>query len=413
MQEQNLSFYHLGIAPKMLQVLEQLKFVSPTPVQHSVIPMVIEGKDIVAVAQTGTGKTLAFGIPMVQLLANSGGHALVLTPTRDLALQVHEVFKSILHPFKMRGVVLIGGTPMGKQIQQLRGKPQVIVATPGRLNDHIERRTVHLGKVGLLVLDEADRMLDMGFAPQVNRILKCLPHKRQMLLFSATIPGDILSLATKHMKLPIHVEIAPSGKTAADVTQELFIIREENKKNLLSALLKKYRGPVLLFIRTKNKTRKVARFLNQSDHHNAIEIHSDRSMHQRKQAIEGFKSGRYRVLVATDVAARGIDIKNIELVINFDLPDDIENYVHRIGRTGRAGQKGHAITFAAPDQGKDVSNIESLIKKSIPKRAHEGFAEEKFEQHRSHPGKKNRRSFHSKRTFSKKKPSRFKPRRRS
>jgi len=411
MQEQNLSFYNLGIAPKMLEVLERLKFVSPTPVQHSAIPMAIEGKDIVAVAQTGTGKTLAFGIPMVQLLANSDTQALVLAPTRDLAIQVYEVFKDILHPFKMSGVVLVGGLPMGKQIQQLKRKPQVIVATPGRLIDHMERGTVHLGKVGLLVLDEADRMLDMGFAPQVNVILQRLPNKRQTMLFSATMPADIVSLATKHMKIPIHVEIAPSGTTTQDVTQELFIIKEENKKNLLRALLDKFRGSVLLFIRTKAKTRKVTRYLNQAGH-KAVEIHSDRSMSQRKQAIEGFKSGRFRVLVATDVAARGIDIKNIELVINFDLPDDIEYYVHRIGRTGRAGQKGHAITFAAPDQGKDVRSIESLIRRSISKGVHEGFAEELFESHHRRPAKKNRRPFHGRRKFTQKKSSGFKPRKR-
>jgi len=411
MQEQNLSFYNLGIAPKMLQVLEQLRFISPTPVQHSAIPVAIEGKDIVAVAQTGTGKTLAFGIPMVQLLVNSGGQALVLVPTRDLALQVHDVFKDILHPFKMSGVVLIGGMPMGKQIQQLHRRPQVIIATPGRLIDHMERGTVHLGKVGLLVLDEADRMLDMGFAPQVNRILQRLPQKRQTMLFSATMPADIVSLATKHMRIPIHVEIAPSGTTIQDTTQELFIIKEENKKGLLRSLLEKYRGSVLLFIRTKAKTQKMARYLNQTGHR-AVEIHSNRTMSQRKQAIEGFKSGRYRVLVATDVAARGMDIKNIELVINFDLPDDIEYYVHRIGRTGRAGLKGHAITFAAPDQGKDVRSIENLIRRSISKGVHDSFVEEQFETHHHRPAK-NRPFFRSGHKFTGKKHFRSRPRRRS
>ncbi len=397
MQDNNSSFYNLGIAPKMLQALERLRFQSPTPVQHSAIPVAIEGKDIVAVAQTGTGKTLAFGIPMVQLLANTNNEALILAPTRDLVLQVHEVFKSILQPFRMNSAVLIGGMPMGKQIHQLKRRPQIIIATPGRLLDHMERRTVNLSKISLLVLDEADRMLDMGFAPQVNRILERIPEKRQTLLFSATMPTDIVNLATKHMKMPIHVEIAPSGTTTQDVTQELFIIKEENKRKLLSALLEKFRGSVLLFIRTKVKTKKVTRHLNQAGHR-AVEIHSDRSMNQRQQAIEGFKSGRYRVLVATDVAARGIDIKNIELVINYDLPDDIEYYVHRIGRTGRAGQKGHAITFAAPDQGRDVKSIESLIRKSISKGVHEGFQEEYFTSgHRQKP--KGRSFFHKKRKF--------------
>lgn len=384
MEKQNLTFYNLGIAPKMLEILERLKFVSPTPVQHSAIPMAIEGKDIVAVAQTGTGKTLAFGIPMVQSLANTDNQGLVLAPTRDLALQVFEVFKSILPPFKLSGVVLVGGMPMGKQIQQLRRKPQVIIATPGRLIDHLERRTISLGKVSMLVLDEADRMLDMGFEPQVKRILDGTTQNHQTLLFSATMPANIVKLATKYMKMPIHVEIAPSGETTKNVTQELFIIKEANKKDLLLALLDQYRGSILLFIRTKSKTRKVARDLNLAGH-SAVEIHSERSMSQRMQAIEGFKSGRFRVLVATDVAARGIDIKNIELVINYDLPDDIENYVHRIGRTGRANEKGHAITFASPDQGKSVRSIELMIKSSIPQGVYEGFSEEQFDSRSRRP----------------------------
>jgi ATP-dependent RNA helicase RhlE len=381
MQEQNLSFYHLGIAPKMLQVLEKLEFVKPTPVQHQAIPLAIEGKDVVAVAQTGTGKTLAFGIPMVQALANTDGQGLILAPTRDLAIQVNDVIKTILTPFKLKSVVLVGGMPMGAQISQLRKGPQIIIATPGRLIDHIERRTISLKKVAFFVLDEADRMLDMGFTPQVNRILEDIPSERQTLLFSATMPADIVKLATKYMQMPINVEIAPSGKAAKNVTQELFIIKEVNKGTLMTALLEKYRGSVLLFIRTKTKTRKIARELNQAGH-KSVEIHSDRSMHQRKQAIEGFRSGRYRILVATDVAARGIDIKNIELVINYDLPDDVENYVHRIGRTGRGDQKGHAITFASPNQGRDVRNIESMIKKQIPIGVHEGFAEETFDRGR-------------------------------
>ena len=254
-------------------------------------------------------------------------------------------------------------------------------------------------------------MLDMGFAPQVNRILQALPKKRQTMIFSATIPADIVNLATKHMKTPIHVEITPSGKTAQDVTQELFIVREDKKKELLCSLLRKYRGSVLLFIRTKAKTRKVARYLSQTGHR-AVEIHSNRSMSQRKEAIEGFKSGRYRVLVATDVAARGIDIENIELVINFDLPDDSEIYVHRIGRTGRAGKKGHAITFAAPNQGKDVRSIENLIKQSISIGAHEGFGKGQFEKHPSRQFAQKKPFSRPKRKFSGKRNPRSKPKRR-
>ena len=259
MQHPVLSFYNLGIAPKLLNILEQLKFASPTPIQHKAIPVALEGQDIVGVAQTGTGKTLAFGIPMVQRLASEGGRALVIVPTRELALQVGEVMRTILTPFGFQGAILIGGAPIFRQIQALRKHPNVLVATPGRLVDHLERKTVNLKDVRILVLDEADRMFDMGFAPQIKRILHHVPRDRQTMLFSATMPPDIIGLATKQMKLPIHVEIAPQGTAAADVNQELFIVKEESKKSLLRLLLKQYRGSILLFTRTKIKARKITK----------------------------------------------------------------------------------------------------------------------------------------------------------
>jgi ATP-dependent RNA helicase RhlE len=360
MQHTNLSFFHLGIAPKMLEVLERLQFVQPTPVQHQTIPPALEGKDIVGVAQTGTGKTLAFGVPLVQRLSASQGRGLVLVPTRELAIQVDQALRDVMRPYHMSSVVLIGGANIRPQISALQKKPRVIVATPGRLIDHLEQKTVHLKEVEILVLDEADRMLDMGFQPQVERILRRVPNQRQTMLFSATMPQNIIRLATQHMKLPIHVEIAPSGTAAEDVTHELFIIREESKKPTLKLLLNQYRGSVLLFTRTKVRARRITRMVREL-HHRVAEIHSDRTMGQRKEAIDGFKSGRHRVLVATDIAARGLDVTGIELVINYDLPDDIENYVHRIGRTGRAGTEGHAISLATPTQGADVEQIEKRI----------------------------------------------------
>ena len=380
MQTSTLSFYHLGIAPNMLKVLDRMKFVSPTPIQHKAIPLALEGKDIVGIAQTGTGKTLAFGIPMVQHLASAGGRSLVLVPTRELALQVDEALKHILQPFKMTSAVLIGGVSVLPQIKMLKKKPQVLIATPGRLIDHLQQGTTNLRDVVVLVLDEADRMFDMGFAPQVERILSGLPRKRQTMLFSATIPAQIINLASRHMQLPIHVEIAPSATLAEGVTQELFIVKEDVKKTLLRMLLAKYRGSVLLFTRTKIKAQKITRDIRGMGQ-NAVEIHSDRSMEQRKQAIEGFKTGRYRILVATDIAARGIDVRMIELVINYDIPEDNENYVHRIGRTGRAGEQGHAITFATPDQGADVANIERLIRMSLPRAQHPEVQTQQFTQH--------------------------------
>jgi len=370
MQTSDVSFRHLGLSPKMLEVLAKNNLTIPTPVQHKVIPIALEGKDVVAVAQTGTGKTLAFGIPLVQQIATgSTKSALVLAPTRDLALQVDEVLKHVFKSFKLKSAVVIGGDSINRQITALRARPQIIVATPGRLIDHMARGSVMLSLVNMFVLDEADRMFDMGFAPQVEQIIKGLSRKRQTLLFSATIPPNIVHLATRHMQLPIHVELAPSGTVAEDVSQELFVVREGAKKRLVKSLLEEYKGATLIFTRTKAKAKLVTRWIKDMNH-KAVEIHSNRTMGQRKQAIEGFKSGRYRILVATDIAARGIDIIHIELVINYDLPDDIENYVHRIGRTGRAGRDGHAITFATPEQDKEIGQIEKLIKNELPRAAH-------------------------------------------
>lgn len=369
MQPPALDFYHLGISPNMLTVLENMKIVTPTPIQHKAIPPALEGQDIVGIAQTGTGKTLAFGIPLIQRLTADSGRGLVLVPTRDLALQVDKVLNGILPHFKMRSAVLIGGVPIEGQLSALKKDPHILIATPGRMIDHIQQTSVDLRSVTVLVLDEADRMLDMGFAPQVERILKTLYPEHQTMLFSATMPADIVKLAAKYMKLPIHIEIAPSGTAAEDVTQELFIVKELDKKSVLLSLLSQYRGSVLVFARTRMRAKRIAGMIR-SKEQRVVELHSDRTMGQREQAMEGFKNGRYRVLVATDIASRGIDVSKIELVINYDLPDDIENYVHRIGRTGRAGKAGHAITLATPQQGSEVAEIEKMIRKPIPRGRH-------------------------------------------
>lgn len=366
MQEPDLTFYNLGIAPKMLDQLNRMKFERPTPIQYKAIPIANKGSDVVGIAQTGTGKTLAFGIPTIQRLGSTNGDALVLVPTRELALQVNQALGPLVQPFGMKSCVLIGGASMHMQIKALRRRPRIVIATPGRLIDLMQQRNVNLSQMNTLILDEADRMFDMGFQPQVEQVLRQFPKKRQTMLFSATMPPDIIRLATKHMKLPIHVEIAPSGTAAEHVTHELFIIKEEAKKTLLRHLLHQYCGSVLIFARTRRKASRIMQVVKKGGHKVAV-IHSDRTMGQRKQAIDGFKTGQYRVLVATDIAARGIDVSSIEVVINFDMPDDTENYVHRIGRTGRAGNKGHAILFAAPDQGLGVSKIEKLIKKSLPR----------------------------------------------
>ncbi len=389
-QNTNSSFYELGVAPKLLEVLDRLKFTTPMPIQHKAIPVGIAGKDIIGIAQTGTGKTLAFAIPAIQQLGQKRGRALVLVPTRELAIQVDETFKKVEQPFGIKSVVLIGGASIHEQVAALRRDPRVIIATPGRLIDHLEQRNIDLRDIVILVLDEADRMLDMGFAPQIERILRFVPKERQTMLFSATIPQEIIKIASAHMKLPISVEVAPSGTAAERVTQEIFIIRREAKRDLLDKLLGQYHGTVLIFSRTKIGAHKITRAIKALGHRVA-EIHSDRSLLQRREALEGFKSGKHRILVATDIAARGIDVIGIELVINYDLPEDAENYVHRIGRTGRAGHKGHAISFAEPDQGADVRSIEKLIRTTIPVSEHPGLPKEHFletsRQHYDHTSK--------------------------
>ncbi len=364
MNETNFNFFGLGIAPQILDILTRLNFKNATPIQHQAIPIALEGKDLIGIAQTGTGKTMAFGIPMIQRLAAMKGRGLVIVPTRELALQVEESILKIANVFHIRTAVLIGGDPIEKQVRALAKNPRVIIATPGRLQDLMNQRKISLGDIQILVLDEADRMLDMGFAPQIDKILKTVPAQRQTMFFSATMPSAIVKLTSGYMKFPIQVEVVPPGTAAEHVTHELFIVHRERKRDLLERILAQYRGSVLLFCRTKIGAAKIAKALR-TMHHSATDIHSDRTLAQRRRALEGFKSGQYRVLVATDIAARGIDVKGIELVINYDLPDEAENYVHRIGRTGRAGCKGHAISFAAPDEKNDVLSIEKLIKTAL------------------------------------------------
>ena len=365
MSDDKPDFHSLGIVPEVVKVLDRLKLVTPTPIQHQSIPAALEGRDVLGIAQTGSGKTLAFGIPLVQQLLKQGGRALILVPTRELAFQVDTVLKPLLHAQHMRGAVLIGGIKMADQMIDLHQDPQVLIATPGRMNDHIYEGNLDLGDIKVLVLDEADRMFDMGFEPQVNSILRCLTNAKQTLLFSATMPPDIRKLVNQHMHDPVSVEIAPSGTTAEDVSHELYIVSEDRKDDVVRELLKKYRRSVLVFTRTKLKAGRVTQSIKRMGA-KVEEIHSDRSMEQRHRAIEGFKSGRYKVLVATDIAARGIDVSGIELVINYDLPDEPENFVHRIGRTGRAGEEGHAVTLAKPSQKEDIALIEKTISKTLP-----------------------------------------------
>ncbi len=363
--EPSAGFSELGIAPAFLEALARMRYSSPTPIQEAAIPAALEGKDIVGIAATGTGKTLAFGIPMIQRLAQAKGRGLILLPTRELAVQVDEALRRMGHGLGLRTAVLIGGAAMGPQITALRASPQIIVATPGRLIDHMEQKNIRLDEVRIMVLDEADRMLDMGFAPQIQKIFHAVPSERQTMLFSATMPHEIMRMATAHMKLPIRVEIAPAGTTPERVTQEIFIIARHAKNRLLDKLLAEHAVTTLIFTRTKHGARRLTRAIRAMGH-SAAEIHSNRTLAQRRDALEGFRSGKYRVLVATDIASRGIDVRGIGLVINYDLPSQTEDYVHRIGRTARAGREGHAISFAAPEERRELLAIERLTRRKLP-----------------------------------------------
>ncbi len=362
---QTASFRGLGLAPKLLETLDALKFSSPTPIQRQAIPPALAGKDVIGIAQTGTGKTLAFGIPLLQRLAETRGQGLILLPTRELAVQVEHEIQKIGKSSLLRTVVLIGGGPIGPQINALPIAPPIIIATPGRLLDHIQEKTLSLARANFVVFDEADRMLDMGFAPQIQRVLALLPKERQTLLFSATLSKEIMQIAMKHMKMPVRIEVAPPGTTVEKVSQEFFIVRKDDKMRLLEKILTERAGSVIVFARMKHSAKRIAAGVRAMGHR-AAEMHSNRSQNQRQEALQGFKTGAYRVLVATDIAARGIDVKGVELVINYDLPMQSEDYVHRIGRTARAGVPGHAISFAMPGEERDIRDIERLIRKQIP-----------------------------------------------
>lgn len=365
-RERNNRFTDLGLSADIIKVLSRLNFVTPTPIQAQAIPAALEGKDVLGIAQTGTGKTLAFFLPMLQNIKADRSIGLVVAPTRELALQVQEEIDRVGKRIGLYSALLIGGANMERQIRQLKRGPHVIVATPGRLIDHLERRTVKLDKVSMLVLDEADRMLDMGFAPQIDQILKTVPDDRQTLLFSATMPEGVTKIAHSYMQDPVRVEVAPAGSSSKNVDQGIFYVDKANKFNLLLDILNEYKNqPVLVFSRTKHGTKKMTRILN-NEGFKAEELHSNRTLNQRRKALDNFKKGKANVMVATDVAARGIDVKEIALVINYDIPEQKEDYVHRIGRTGRAGHKGEAVTFVEPEQYGDMEAIKKIVDTEIP-----------------------------------------------
>jgi len=342
-------FNELNLSSGLMRALESMKYTKPTPIQAQAIPVGLTGRDLMGCAQTGTGKTAAFAIPLItRLAAEPQKTALILAPTRELAAQIVSVIEQLCrHTPGIRTALVIGGVSMGMQIRELR-TARIIVATPGRLVDHLKQRTASLAHTAVLVLDEADRMFDMGFQPQLNEILRHVPKERQTMLFSATFPSDVMALANKHLKDPIRITAGPASTPIEKITQQVLRTSHGDKNKALASEISARRGSVLVFARTKARTDRVARMLLNLGH-DVDRIHGDRSQSQRTQAIEGFRKGRFRILIATDIAARGIDIPHIEHVINYDLPQCSDDYIHRIGRTGRAGAGGCALALVTPE----------------------------------------------------------------
>ena len=376
------SFAELGLNEQILAGVDALGFSTPTPVQAGAIPEVLAGRDVVASAQTGTGKTAAFALPTLQRIAGKSGrgpHALVVTPTRELAAQIDDVVKVVCQKTGQRAVIVMGGAKFDKQIAALEKGCDLLVATPGRLLDLMEHNHVSLAGVEVLVLDEADRMLDMGFWPSVRRIMHALPEQHQTLLFSATIPPSIKSTIDAMLHEPAVVEISRVGETADTVEEHLCPVTQAQKPELLRALLDTGGASgerperVLVFCRTKHRVDDVSAMLKNAQVKVDV-MHADRPQQARARALERFREGKVQVLVATDVMSRGIDVAGVDAVVNFDVPMDPEDYVHRIGRTGRAGATGHAYTFVAPDEISPLREIEYFTKKLVPTWDLPGFA---------------------------------------
>ena len=375
MTTETMTFASLNLAPEILRAVEEEGYTKPTPIQAQAIPMVLDGRDLMAGAQTGTGKTAAFTLPLLQKLlpysstsASPARHpvrALILTPTRELAIQVEESVKTYGKHVPLRSLVVFGGVDIKTQTPHLMRGVEILVATPGRLLDHVEQRTVQLNQVQMLILDEADRMLDMGFLPDLKRILALLPKQRQNLMFSATFSNDIKRLADDFLTNPTLIEVARSNAAAENVTQKIFRVAQDEKHAVLAELLRNENSQAIVFTKTKLTASRLARLL-QRDGIAADAIHGDKSQQERIQALDAFKQGKITTLVATDVAARGLDIDQLPMVINYEIPHAPEDYVHRIGRTGRAGALGVAVSLVSPEEEKYLKEIEKLIKRDIP-----------------------------------------------
>ena len=387
------SFAELGLRPEILRAVAEAGYTTPTPIQLQAIPLILEGLDVMGGAQTGTGKTAGFALPILQKLlplANTSPsparhpvRALILTPTRELAIQVEEAIATYGKHTGLRSTVVYGGVDIRQQLPTVRGGVEILVATPGRLLDHIEQKSVYLGQVEIFVLDEADRMLDMGFIPDIKRIMALLPAtaKRQNLLFSATFSNEIKKLADQLLNAPRLIEVARRNTTAETVSQSVYKVSAERKRTLLAHIVtSRDLWQVLCFVRTKHGASRLARQL-EKDGLKTTAIHGDKSQPARLEALDDFKAAKVQVMVATDVAARGLDIDDLPLVINYELPYVPEDYIHRIGRTGRAGASGEAISFCSPDEERLLTEIERMLKRSIPVAAADGIPAERASAH--------------------------------
>ena len=378
-----MTFDSLGLSADLVRLVAEEGYERPTPVPKAAIPLVLAGHDVLAAAQTGTGKTAAFVLPILDRLRGHANtsfsparhpvRALIVVPTRELAVQVHESVVTYGRTVPLRPAVVYGGVPLDPQIQLLRSGIEILVATPGRLLDHVGQKTVNLSQVEILVMDEADRMLDMGFLPDIRRIIELLPVKRQNLMFSATFSEDIRRLSGTILTDPKTVEVAPRNAAAEAVAQIVYPVDRDRKEELLEHLVRKYEmRQVLVFTRTKLAASRLASWLDRRGVE-AVAIHSDRSQPERTRALDGFKAGDIRVLVATDVAARGLDIEDLPHVVNYELPWQPQDYIHRIGRTGRAGATGEAISLVSIDEADLLRGVQKLLKRAIPWTVEDGF----------------------------------------
>jgi len=365
-----MSFDEFDLDSRCLRVLHEAEIATPTPIQAQAIPIAREGRDVIGVAQTGTGKTLAFTLPSLTRLAQEKlrrNMMLVLVPTRELAVQVEKVVEDIGRPLQIRSVAIYGGVNLDRQATELRRGRAVVVATPGRLLDHMGRGNLRFDDLSILVLDEADRMLDMGFLPDIRKILRKLPKERQTLMFSATFPDEIARLTGEMMHEPERVTVGAISRPVDAVRQLLYTVMPEHKSELLLDVLRSEDiHSALVFLRTKQRTERVAQLLRKRGF-KASAIHGDRSQKQREQALDGFRKGKYRILVATDVAARGLDVDGISHVINYDIPPTADDYIHRIGRTARAEAEGDAITFVSPSEHLPLETIERALARRLPR----------------------------------------------